>query len=98
MPREAKLFSSSSGSVVRGFLKFRASISARQSRHARSAVFRSSVHTEYKALDGRRWVDEGDLWTGLSRCRRGREHKQQSETQNSVSNHAYILPEVNRKF
>ena len=35
MPREAKLFVSSSGSVVRGFLKFRANIPPRWIRNAR---------------------------------------------------------------
>ena len=35
MPREAKLFSSSSGSAVRGFLKFRANIPPRWIRNAR---------------------------------------------------------------
>ena len=37
MPREAKLFLSSSGSVVRGFLKFRANITPRWIRNARSS-------------------------------------------------------------
>src|SRR5713226_748827 len=53
-----------------------------------------AVHTEYKALDGSGWVDIGDLRTGLRGCRRGREHKQDGETQNFESSHAYILPEV----
>ena len=35
MPREAKLFLSSSGSVVRGFLKFRANIPPRWIKNAR---------------------------------------------------------------
>jgi len=35
MPREAKLFSSSSGSAVRGFMKFRANIPPRWIRNAR---------------------------------------------------------------
>jgi hypothetical protein len=35
MPREAKLFASSSGSVVRGYLKFRANITPRWIRNAR---------------------------------------------------------------
>jgi len=35
MPREAKLFSSSAGSVVRGYLKFRANITPRWIRNAR---------------------------------------------------------------
>src|SRR5713226_3367723 len=55
-----------------------------------------AVHTEYKALDGSRGVDIGDLRTGLSGCRHGGEHKQDSETQNFDSNHGYILPEVGR--
>ena len=37
MPRKAKLFASSSGSVVRGFLKFRANIPPRWIRNARSS-------------------------------------------------------------
>ena len=37
MPREARLFSSSSGSVLRGFLKFRANIPPRWIRNARSS-------------------------------------------------------------
>jgi hypothetical protein len=37
MPREAKLFVSSSGSVVRGYLKFRANITPRWIRNARSS-------------------------------------------------------------
>lgn len=37
MPREAKLFSSSSGSVVRGFLKYRANIPPRWIRNARAS-------------------------------------------------------------
>ena len=37
MPREAKLFLSSSGSVVRGFLKFRANIPPRWIKNARSS-------------------------------------------------------------
>jgi hypothetical protein len=37
MPREAKLFSSSSGSVVRGFLKYRANIPPRWIRNARTS-------------------------------------------------------------
>jgi hypothetical protein len=35
MPREAKLFTSSAGSVVRGYLKFRANIPPRWIRNAR---------------------------------------------------------------
>jgi hypothetical protein len=37
MPREAKLFSSSAGSVVRGYLKFRANITPRWIRNARTS-------------------------------------------------------------
>ncbi len=37
MAREAKLFSSSSGSVVRGFLKFRANIPPRWIRNAQNS-------------------------------------------------------------
>ena len=37
MPREAKLFSSSSGSAVRGFLKFRANIPPRWIKNARTS-------------------------------------------------------------
>ncbi len=37
MPREAKLFLSSSGSVIRGFLKFRANITPRWIRNARNS-------------------------------------------------------------
>jgi hypothetical protein len=37
MPREAKLYASSSGSVVRGFLKFRANIPPRWIRNARAS-------------------------------------------------------------
>jgi hypothetical protein len=37
MPREAKLFSSSSGSAVRGFLKYRANIPPRWIRNARTS-------------------------------------------------------------
>ena len=37
MPREAKLFSSSSGSVVRGFLKYRANIPPRWILNARTS-------------------------------------------------------------
>jgi hypothetical protein len=37
MPREAKLFSSSAGSVVRGYLKFRANIPPRWIRNARTS-------------------------------------------------------------
>jgi hypothetical protein len=37
MPREANLFSSSSGSVVRGFLKYRANIPPRWIRNARTS-------------------------------------------------------------
>jgi hypothetical protein len=37
MPREAKLFDASSGSVVRGFLKFRASIPPRWIQNARAS-------------------------------------------------------------
>jgi hypothetical protein len=37
MPRKAKLFASSSGSVVRGFLKFRANIPPRWIRNARTS-------------------------------------------------------------
>ena len=37
MPREAKLFASSSGSVVRGYLKFRANITPRWIRNARTS-------------------------------------------------------------
>ena len=37
MPREAKLFSSSAGSAVRGFLKFRANIPPRWIRNARTS-------------------------------------------------------------
>ena len=37
MPREAKLFSSSSGSVVRGFLKYRANIPPRWIQNARTS-------------------------------------------------------------
>jgi hypothetical protein len=37
MPREAKLFLSSSGSVVRGFLKFRANIPPRWIKNARTS-------------------------------------------------------------
>ena len=37
MPRKAKLFSSSAGSVVRGYLKFRANIPPRWIRNARSS-------------------------------------------------------------
>jgi hypothetical protein len=37
MPREAKLFSSRAGSVVRGYLKFRANISPRWIRNARAS-------------------------------------------------------------
>jgi hypothetical protein len=36
MPREAKLFSSSSGSAVRGFVKFRANIPPRWIKNARN--------------------------------------------------------------
>ena len=38
MPREAKLFSSSAGSVVRGYLKFRANITPRWIRNARTTA------------------------------------------------------------
>ena len=37
MPREAKLFTSSSGSVVRGFVKFRANIPPRWIANARAS-------------------------------------------------------------
>jgi hypothetical protein len=37
MPREAKLFTSSAGSVVRGFLKFRANIPPRWIKNARGS-------------------------------------------------------------
>jgi hypothetical protein len=37
MPREAKLFASSSGSVVRGFLKFQANIPPRWIKNARTS-------------------------------------------------------------
>ena len=37
MPREAKLFSSSSGSAVRGFIKFRANIPPRWIKNARNS-------------------------------------------------------------
>ncbi len=37
MPRQAKLFSSSAGSVVRGYLKFRANITPRWIRNARTS-------------------------------------------------------------
>jgi hypothetical protein len=37
MPREARLFSSSSGSVVRGFLKYRANIPPRWIRNAQTS-------------------------------------------------------------
>ena len=37
MPREARLFASSEGSVVRGFLKFRANIPPRWIRNARTS-------------------------------------------------------------
>ena len=37
MPREAKLFTSSSGSAVRGFFKFRANIPPRWIRNARKS-------------------------------------------------------------
>ena len=37
MPREAKLFSSSAGSAVRGFIKFRASIPPRWIKNARNS-------------------------------------------------------------
>src|SRR2546427_565586 len=37
MPREAKLFSSSAGSVVRGYLKFRANITPRWIRNAQTS-------------------------------------------------------------
>jgi hypothetical protein len=37
MPREAKLYASSSGSVVRGFLKFRANIPPRWIKNARAS-------------------------------------------------------------
>src|SRR6266481_5985068 len=37
MPRKAKLFASSSGSVVRGYLKFRATITPRWIRNARTS-------------------------------------------------------------
>jgi hypothetical protein len=37
MPREAKLFSSSSGSAVRGFVKFRANIPPRWIKNARNS-------------------------------------------------------------
>ena len=37
MPREAKLFASSSGSVVRGFLKFRANIPPRWIQNAKTS-------------------------------------------------------------
>ena len=37
MPREAKLFASSSGSVVRGYLKFRANINPSWIRNARTS-------------------------------------------------------------
>jgi hypothetical protein len=37
MPREAKLFSSSAGSAVRGYLKFRANIPPRWIRNARTS-------------------------------------------------------------
>src|SRR5881296_1277812 len=44
MPREAKLFSSSAGSVVRGYLKFRANIPPRWIRNARTS--RKRVESE----------------------------------------------------
>jgi|SRR5438477_1273682 len=44
MPREAKLFASSSGSVVRGYLKFRANITPRWIRNARTS--RKRVESE----------------------------------------------------
>jgi hypothetical protein len=37
MPREAKLFTSSAGSVVRGYLKFRANIPPRWIKNARGS-------------------------------------------------------------
>ncbi len=37
MPREAKLFSSSAGSAVRGFIKFRANIPPRWIKNARNS-------------------------------------------------------------
>src|SRR5713226_8407535 len=48
MPREAKLFSSSAGSVVRGFLKFRANIPPRWIRNAR--VSRKRIDPEIVRL------------------------------------------------
>jgi len=51
MPREAKLFASSSGSVVRGYLKFRANITPRWIRNARSS--RKRIEPEIvQALSG----------------------------------------------
>jgi hypothetical protein len=44
MPREARLFTSSAGSVVRGYLKFRANIPPRWIRNAR--VSRKSIEPE----------------------------------------------------
>ena len=42
MPREAKLFDSSSGSVVRGFLKFSANIPPRWIKNAKASRKRMS--------------------------------------------------------
>src|ERR1022692_3253845 len=44
MPREAKLFTSSAGSVVRGYLKFRANIPPRWIKNARGS--RKSIEPE----------------------------------------------------
>src|SRR5437667_10627466 len=65
MPREAKLFSSSSGSAVRGFLKFRANIPPRWIKNARTSRKRveaeivrdlrtlKQVHQTHRSMDNK---------------------------------------------
>jgi hypothetical protein len=46
MPREAKLYASSSGSAVRGFLKFRANIPPRWIQNAKTSRKRTTSRVE----------------------------------------------------
>ena len=68
MPREAKLFASSSGSVVRGYLKFRANITPRWIRNART----SRKRVEPEIVRSLRML--GDLKKNRPRARSAIEH------------------------
>ena len=68
MPREAKLFASSSGSVVRGYLKFRANITPRWIRNART----SRKRVEPEIVRSLRML--GDLKKNRPRARSTIEH------------------------